>query len=378
MTLFEDVFRPWPHVYKPGLKSQKFYERIDANIKDDLAALRTYEEREDSETYIEILSEVFRLFGEGIIASLEYTMSDYLGQTNGALSNNQKEEWEIEAAKGMLCHNNHAERPFAVLRAFAKTYPALSLRNLAWLSHSLVNGTHRPARTFGVASARERNGSLSSKAGFALTAHPSLRRAVNVVCSVRRKTVGAVTTIVRQTQNDDKTEQIETRKRKAHEHYEARIRSKTTKAARVDKAEHIAAHHLVLSIHDLQNELEARQSNKQSRINFLKEQFAARVNCEVPRSYTTIGNEYRKRGGGLRKCPEDKTKELTYLTELIKLMIVEDQDTLGFNDFPLPNSSFEYIRFLPTISTAFANPQGNYQHASFNIADSLSFKTIVV
>jgi hypothetical protein len=195
---------------------------------------------------------------------------------------------------------------------------------------------------------------------------------------VRRKTVGAVTTIVRQTQNDDKTEQIETRKRKAHEHYEARIRSKTTKAARVDKAEHIAAHHLVLSIHDLQNELEARQSNKQSRINFLKEQFAARVNCEVPRSYTTIGNEYRKRGGGLRKCPEDKTKELTYLTELIKLMIVEDQDTLGFNDFPLPNSSFEYIRFLPTISTAFANPQGNYQHASFNIADSLSFKTIVV
>jgi hypothetical protein len=59
-------------------------------------------------------------------------------------------------------------------------------------------------------------------------------------------------------------------------------------------------------------------------------------------------------------------------------MIVEDQDTLGFNDFPLPNSSFEYIRFLPTISTAFANPQGNYQHASFNIADSLSFKTIVV
>ncbi len=57
----------------------------------------------------------------------------------------------MEAAQGMLSHNNHAERPFAVLRAFAKMYPALSLRNLAWLAHSLVNGTHRPARTFGIA-----------------------------------------------------------------------------------------------------------------------------------------------------------------------------------------------------------------------------------
>ena len=47
-------------------------------IKEDLASLRTYEEREDSERYIDILREVFRIFGEGIITSLEYTMSDYL------------------------------------------------------------------------------------------------------------------------------------------------------------------------------------------------------------------------------------------------------------------------------------------------------------
>ena len=164
----------------------------------------------------------------------------------------------------MLSHNNHAERPFAVLRAFAKMYTALSLHNLAWLAHSLVNGTHRPAHTFGVGN--DRNGIHSQKAGIALTAHPSLRRAVNEVCSVRRKKVGAVTTIVRKAQVDDKILQIETRKRKAEEHIAARIRSKTTKAARIDKAEHIAAHHLVLSLQDLEDELAARQSNKQSRI----------------------------------------------------------------------------------------------------------------
>jgi hypothetical protein len=184
---------------------------------------------------------------------------------------------------------------------------------------------------------------------------------------VRRKKVGAVTTVVRKTQIDDKKLQIETRKRKAEEHTAARIRSKTTKAARIDKAEHIVAHHLVLSLQDLEDELAARQSNKQSRINFLKEQFDARVNCEVPRSYKTIGSAYRKRGGGLRKCPEDTTQELIYLTALIKLMIVEDQDTLGLNDFSLPSSSFEYIRFLPTISTVFANPKGNHHDHSFHI-----------
>jgi hypothetical protein len=178
------------------------------------------------------------------------------------------------------------------------------------------------------------------------------------VCSVRRKNIGAVTAIIRQGQIEDKIEQIETRKRKAGEQFEARLRSKTTKAARIDKAEHIARHHLVQSLADFDNEMAARQSSKQSRINFLKEQFDARVNVDVPRTYSTIGSAFRKRGGGLRKCPEDKSQELVYLTELVKLMIVEDQDTLRLNEFALPTSSFEYIRYLPTISTEFANPKG--------------------
>ena len=59
---------------------------------------------------------------------------EYLKQTDGELSNDKREDWEIEATKGMMSHNNFAERPFAVLKAFAKTYPALSLRNLAWLN----------------------------------------------------------------------------------------------------------------------------------------------------------------------------------------------------------------------------------------------------
>ena len=72
----------------------------------------------------------------------------------------------------MVCHNNAAERPFAVLRQYKRLYPSLSLDNLSKLSNSLVNGTHRPAVN-GVA------------AGCALTAAPRLRECVGKLCSVR-------------------------------------------------------------------------------------------------------------------------------------------------------------------------------------------------
>ncbi len=86
--------------------------------------------------------------------------------------------------------NNHAERPFADLTAIWKTYPALSLHNLGWLSHSLANGAHRTAYTYGIKKDGDGTSNHCHEAGIALTAHPNLKRAVNVVCSVRRKTIG--------------------------------------------------------------------------------------------------------------------------------------------------------------------------------------------
>jgi hypothetical protein len=194
--------------------------------------------RSDSESYCTILRQVFRLFGEGIIASLEHTMGKYLKQTDGSLSNDKREDWEIQAVQGMMSHNNFAERPFAVLKAFAKTYPALSLRNLAWLSHSLVNGTHRPASSF--EKIKDRNGNQKREAGIALTAHPLLKIAVNTVCSVRRQNTGLVTIMVREGQVEDKEEQDSTRKLKAEEKHQNNLCLKAVKAARTDKAEHTA------------------------------------------------------------------------------------------------------------------------------------------
>jgi hypothetical protein len=81
---------------------------------------------------------------------------------------------------------------------------------------------------------------------------------------------------------------------------------------------------------------------------------------DLKRTYNSIGTAYRKRGGALRKCPENKKEELTYLTTLVTLIIVEDQDTLGLNSISFHSSAFEYIRFLPTISNQYANPKGTH------------------
>ena len=80
-NVFEDEFRPWPHLYKNKGRSKKFYGSMDANLVSDLKRIRLDPDREDYENYSGILGEVFGCFGYGIIDSLEYTMKNYLRQT---------------------------------------------------------------------------------------------------------------------------------------------------------------------------------------------------------------------------------------------------------------------------------------------------------
>ncbi len=100
-------------------------------------------------------------------------MKDYLRQTNGTLCTGAREAWELAKCKDMLCHNNGAERPFAVLRQYKRIYPSMSIDNLSKLSNSIVNGTHRSAMR-GLAG------------GIALTADPRLKKCIGTLCSVRR------------------------------------------------------------------------------------------------------------------------------------------------------------------------------------------------
>ncbi len=93
---------------------------------------------------------------------------------------------------------------------------------------------------------------------------------MNAVCSVRRKRVGVVARIVQVAQVEDEVEQVATRKRKAADKYTESLRLKAVKAAKTKHAEHTAAYDLVLYERELDDQLSARQSNKQSKITFLK------------------------------------------------------------------------------------------------------------
>jgi hypothetical protein len=228
-------FRPWPHVHKDKGRSQAFYRILDANRESDFQRLRLDANREDIQKYRGIVQHVLRCFGICIFDSLEFTMKEYLHQTEGILRNETRKPWEQKAVEKMLSHNNHAERPFTVLKAFARMYPTLSLHNLSWLTHSLVNGTHRCADVFG----RSKDGEpISSRlAGIAITAHVELKRAVNILCFVRRKSAGLVTTIVRTAFNKDKVAQITNRKQKSLNKKEAQIRKQARTASTRNKAE---------------------------------------------------------------------------------------------------------------------------------------------
>ncbi len=235
MVVFETGFRPWPHVFKGRGRSKKFYSRVDANLVEDLARIKNFMAREDSLKYCEILRDVLKCFGCGIIDSLEYTIKHYIKQTSGDLCNDKREEWEKEAVKLMVSRNNFAERPFAVVKALARMYPSLSLQHLSQLTHSIVNSTHRCAETYG---RRDESDIANTRlAGIALTAHPALRKAVNILCSVRRKSLSAVTRICRDAHALDTVAHITNRKQKAKAKYDALVQQQATKAAKRDKAE---------------------------------------------------------------------------------------------------------------------------------------------
>jgi hypothetical protein len=356
MAVFEDGFRPWPHVFKGGGRSKKFHSRVDANLTEDLQRIRNYGMREDSEKYCAILRDVLRCFGAGIIDSLSFTMKHYIKQTDGVLSNEKREEWEMAAVKDMVAHNNFAERPFAVVQAFARMYPSLSLRNLSHLTHSIVNETHRCAEALSLESSA---GPGSTRlVGIALTASPALRKAVNVVCSVRRKSIGSVTRLCREVHKVDAVAQITHRKEKAVSKYKALIKQQATKAANRDKAEMAATSNLCIDEMQLDLQLKARCNSKKARETFLKEQVYVRIAGEHPRLYTSLGKEWRKLGGKLRISSNSKFQsDEDYLSKLVAAMIKEDGQSLGINEQKMTTSSQEYIRVLPSISLEYTNPK---------------------
>jgi hypothetical protein len=149
LDVLQSDYRAWPKVREGEAGSIKFYtvlhrsrsspykplcicliRTLNLSIylsltislrEEDLAELRQHEGREDVDNYKNVLREL-HLFGNAIPKSLERTMGKYLKSTGGIFRNELREEWELEAVAKLLSHNNPAERPFAIVKAYLQVF----------------------------------------------------------------------------------------------------------------------------------------------------------------------------------------------------------------------------------------------------------------
>jgi hypothetical protein len=68
-------------------------------------------------------------------------MGKYLQSTGGIYRNDVREDWELAKVSKLLAHNNAAERPFAVAKAYLDCFPTMKLSTLANYSLALTNGS---------------------------------------------------------------------------------------------------------------------------------------------------------------------------------------------------------------------------------------------
>jgi hypothetical protein len=226
----------------------------------------------------------------------------------------------------------------------------------------MLNGTHRCAEVLG--HHNKLTPVTTRLAGIALTAHPDLKRAINILCSVRRRTKGRITLLARDAHKTDKHLQIATRKRKAKEKYAAQVKKQARTAASRDKAEQTATNSLCKDLHELNIQLKARGNQKNSRVSYLKDQVYARIAGEHPRLYPALGLEWRKAGGKIcLSASSSHQSDEDYLTKLVAAMINEDTVGYGINESMSTSASQDYIRILPSISEDFTNPKVKvYKH----------------
>ena len=364
LDIFKDGYRPWPiHTGSSGWhakRSSKELKSEDAavlgNKQDELRKLlRSYESREDAAAYTPVLKQVLRLFGEGIHESLNRTMSNYLEKTGGDMAASKLEPWMKELAADLICHNNHAERPFAIAKYLDHIFQSMSLKNLAGLSLAKCNGTFalppQKPKTKKAAAKKEQ------AAGAATTAPPALKAAVSRTCSVRRTkdgVSGTVSAALREYREND--EGASDKHRKTHR---SALLSESERLAkqRAQKQNKNSEVVLIKSAVDLDDALEAvRLKGKKKEL--LSAQFDGRVGGRRSDFFVypeaAIGMEFRSShfsSHKLRKAPADDEDEVDYLTRLVKAMIAHDVSQQRYLPGVLvaPGAQKDIARELPVI-----------------------------
>ena len=325
LDIFEDAYEPWPQVQQNNDALRKWCEDKAEARREQRGVLRGFYNRHDRVEYEPILRELMALFGEAIQTAFVRNMSERLESTGGEFANSKLSERDKAKKKELICHNNAAERTFAVFRSMLQRYPSMNLRHAASIAFAKINGTFESAGA----------------------ADPELRDAVSKLCSVRDEKEGLVTIARRAAHASDVASGNENRKRKRDEDRKHQLERAKKKATAVDKAGQIE---LVGSHSDLKDRILACGGKVTTTKTFLKGQVSSRILLGRNYPLSAVPTKYRKDTGNrkirLTKPPEFTGSEIKYLTELAELMITyESKNRVRDN-----GTDVDLIRKVPILS----------------------------
>ena len=310
LRILDPDYRPFKRPDVGCAKAVAAYAAMDRRFHLRREALLAYRKKTDLEPYLTVLVKVLNLFGEGIHESLSRTMGDYLEATGGGKTNASLTDFQRARSKKLKCHNNNAERPFAVIKQLWKLFPSMRLHMLTYLASARVNGTFR-------------------EGGAYKACTPKLKKALHKLCCIRDKTPGAITLMVREHRAADKkkadvhTLEVEKAKQEENERILRARASKKNAAFEADISPTLAIFNLRLR----------GKKTKKATLEFLKMEFSSRVGRwgnEYPMD--VVGHEYRCKN---RDANGDQKLKMTstapdvrdqpeYLADLCRLMVQYD------------------------------------------------------
>ncbi len=234
----------------------------------------------------------------------------------------------------LISHNNAAERPFGIVKAYLNVYKTMKLSTLANFSLAITNDSHQPAGKFGKTTNTKKR--EPKPAGIAVTSPEVLKCAVTKLCGTRVVNTGKVTALLRAKCASD-TQLADARRkarmqaelaRKARQHLKKEYNLTRTWKSHLKKGIKLNQNMeepLAVSPQDLEDELELLGHAKLlTSYAYLKRQFSARearANSEKF-NYPAIGVQYRDKGGKkLKFTPSNCENKLEHLKRLVLLMM---------------------------------------------------------
>ena len=340
LDILEAVYRPWPRLQPSNEALSKWYDTKRDSKEHNLEALRAFYGREDRVEYEQVFRSLLALFGKAIHDAFERNLSDRLESTNGEFSNSKLSASDVERKKNLMCHNNAAERTFAVFRSMLNRYPSMSLRHAATISFSRLNGTFRQQVTNGA-------GEIVVEGGAAVLADVDLQNVVSDLCSVREGNQGYVTMARRAAHDSDKAAGNESRKRKRDELKAKEIEKARKKAAKANQASEVI---LATSHRALLDGVAACGGKVTSAKVYLKEQISARPQMGHEYPITTVPVKFRtdtsKKKIRLTKPKGLEGDEVKYLQDLAVLMVKHDSNCAPSSE----RIDVQLVREVPLLS----------------------------